>query len=947
MSELPKAYEAKTVDSKWYSFWESRNFFKANPDSIKKPYCIVIPPPNVTGVLHMGHALVNTLQDVLIRWKRMSGFETLWVPGTDHAGIATQTVVERHLIKTQGKKRKDFERDEFLKHVWKWKEDNESLILGQLKRLGASCDWSRLRFTMDEKNNQAVRQMFKKLFEAKLIYRGDYLVNWDPVTQTALADDEVEYEERHSSLWHFKYPLKEGNGFVHIATTRPETMLGDTAIAVSPKDPRYTSLIGKTVILPLMNREIPIIADHLVDPEFGTGMVKVTPAHDPNDYQMGLTHNLPFINIMTPDGKINANGAQFEGLTMEAARAAVVKALQDLGLVEKIEPHVNRVGVSYRSKAVIEPYMSKQWFVKMTHFAPILKKVIQSSKTAICPKNWENTYFHWIDNLRDWCVSRQLWWGHRIPIWYNKHNPEQMICYAGEGLPPEVVESPEHWVQDEDVLDTWFSSALWPFAALGWPETTAELKRFYPNSVLVTGHDILFFWVARMLMMGEYAMGETPFPNVFLNGLIYGKSYWRNNPGGGITYLSDQERKEYDLGKPLPKDVLTKWEKMSKSKGNIIDPIEIIDEYGTDALRMALCSSGPQSREIDLDRRRFEEFKNFANKVWNGARFVFMNLDGDQPLTAEEFATGLDESLLKLEDRWILSALNKTAENVNANLTNYEFDQAALNAYNFFWKEFCAYYVEIAKPVLFGKQGTPQERKNKQKLLAIVLLQAIRLLHPMAPFITEELFQAMKVKFGNTPSSMAAIDPYTREAMKALEAEGCIVAPYPTVTRKADIDPSIEETFDLVEKVIYTIRNIRGEMKLPPSTATDVYIVGPSSDPHLNIIAAGTPIVQALVRVNQLSITHEEPKLTLSATGVLNRLKIIVPIPEELIQQEKVRLGKEKERLALSLEKIKAQFSNEEFISRAPAQLIEKQKEQLLKTENELHEITAKLGQLG
>lgn len=946
MSELPKAYEAKTVDSKWYSFWESKNFFTANPNSTKKPYCIVIPPPNVTGVLHMGHALVNTLQDVLIRWKRMSGFEVLWVPGTDHAGIATQTVVERHLIKTQGKKRKDYKRDEFLKHVWKWKDDNESLILNQLKRLGASCDWSRLRFTMDEKNNQAVRQMFKKLFDAKLIYRGDYLVNWDPVTQTALADDEVEYEERQSSLWHFKYPFKEGNGFVRIATTRPETMLGDTAIAVSPKDSRYSALIGKTVMLPLMNREIPIIADHSVDPEFGTGMVKVTPAHDPNDYQMGLTHKLPFINIMTPDGKINANGGQFEGLTMEEARTAVVKALQSLNLVEKIEPHTNRVGVSYRSKAIIEPYMSKQWFVRMTHFAPALKAIIQTSKTTICPKNWENTYFHWIDNLRDWCISRQLWWGHRIPIWYNTHNPAQVICYDGEGLPPEVKQSPNDWVQDEDVLDTWFSSALWPFAALGWPEKTVELKRFYPNSVLVTGHDILFFWVARMLMMGDYAMGETPFPNVFLNGLIYGKSYWRNNPDGGITYLGDQERKEYDLGKPLPKDVITKWEKMSKSKGNIIDPLEIIDEYGTDALRMALCSSGPQSREIDLDRRRFEEFKNFANKIWNGARFVFMNLQGDQPLTAEEFATGIDESLLKLEDRWILSVLNKTAESVNTNLANYEFDQAALNAYNFFWKEFCAYYLEIAKPVLFAKQGTFQERKNKQKLLAIVLLQAIRLLHPMAPFITEELFQTMKLAFGTSGPSLAT-DPYTREALKALEADGCIVAPYPIVTRRGDINLTIENTFELVEKVIYTIRNIRGEMKLPPSTATDIYIVGEASDPHMEVIKNSGPIIQALVRVNNLSIVYTEPKLTLAATGVLNRLKVVIPIPEELIQQEKVRLGKERERLTLTLEKIKSQFLNEDFVSRAPAQLIEKQKEQLAKTENELHEVTSKLGQLG
>ena len=510
--ELPKAYDAKIVDAKWYEFWEKQGFFKADPASKKPAYCIVMPPPNVTGALHMGHALVSTLQDTLIRWKRMSGFEALWVPGTDHAGISTQTVVERHLMRTVGKKRKDFPREEFLAHVWQWKEEKQSNILNQLRRVGCSCDWSRLRFTMDAGNNRAVRVMFKKMYDAGLIYRGDYLVNWDPVTQTALADDEVEYEERQSFLWHFKYPLKDGSGFVRIATTRPETMLGDTAIAVSPKDPRYTHLIGKTVVLPLMEREIPIIADHHVDPEFGTGMVKVTPAHDPNDYQMGLTHGLPFVNIMTPDAKINANGGDFEGLTMEETRKAVVEAMKARGLLEKIDPHLNRVGISYRSKAIIEPYMSKQWFVRMQGFTGKLRAAVQQGKTQLIPKNWENTYYHWIDNLRDWCISRQLWWGHRIPIWYRRDDPTQMICYDGEGMPAEVENDPASWVQDDDVLDTWFSAALWPFSTLGWPEKTPELARFYPNSVLVTGHDILFFWVARMILMGEYAMHASSFP---------------------------------------------------------------------------------------------------------------------------------------------------------------------------------------------------------------------------------------------------------------------------------------------------------------------------------------------------------------------------------------------------------------------------------------------------
>ena len=760
--ELAKAYEAKTVDSKWYAFWEKNGFFKADPHSKKAPFCIVIPPPNVTGVLHMGHALVNTLQDILIRWKRMQGFETLWIPGTDHAGIATQTVVERHLIKTLGKRRKDFSRETFLSHVWQWKEENQDRIINQLKLMGCSCDWTRCRFTMDEGNNLAVKTIFKKLFDQGLIYRGDYLVNWDPVTQTALADDEVEYEERNSFLWHFKYPLKNGNGFVQIATTRPETLLGDTAIAVSPKDKRYQHLIGETVLLPLVNREIPIIADPFVEMEFGTGMVKVTPAHDPNDYQMGLKYQLPFINIMTPDGKINENGGLYKDLTMAEARLAVVKDMQALGLVEKIEPHVNRVGVSYRSKATIEPYMSKQWFVRMSEFGSQLRQVVETGKTKLNPKNWENTYYHWIDNLRDWCISRQLWWGHRIPIWYSKEDPSKMICFAGEGIPPEVAAAPQEWIQDEDVLDTWFSSALWPFATLGWPEKTPELEKFYPNAILITGHDILFFWVARMLMMGEYTMGTVPFPETFLHGLIYGKSYWREASGGGITYLSEQERQEYDLGKAIPKDVHFKWEKMSKSKGNIIDPIEIINEYGTDAMRMALCASATQAREIDLDRRRFEEFKNFANKVWNGARFVLMNLED---LTPQEFAEGLNEEAFLLEDQWILSALNRTIRNVNHKLEIYAFDQAALEAYDFFWKEFCAYYVEISKPILFGKVGSLIERKNKQKLLMIILNQAIRLLHPMAPFITEELFQVLKEKFQGVevhPNS----DLYTKKLFK-------------------------------------------------------------------------------------------------------------------------------------------------------------------------------------
>lgn len=925
MQNFSPTYDPKLVDPKWYQFWIDQGIFKADALSKKPAYCIVMPPPNVTGVLHMGHALVNTLQDVLIRWKRMSGFEVLWVPGTDHAGIATQTVVERHLIQTQGKRRVDFIREEFLAHVWKWKEENEATILGQLKKLGCSCDWSRLSFTMDEKLTHAVRVQFKKLYDEGLIYRGDYLVNWDPVTETALADDEVEYEDKQGFLWYFKFPLAEMNASVTIATTRPETMLGDTAVAVSQKDPRYAHLIGKSILHPLRNKRIPIIADPFVDPEFGTGALKITPAHDPNDYKMGLDHQLEFINIMTPNGKVNENGGKFEGLSFEEARLAIVEEMRVKGLLEKIEPHSNRIGISYRSKAVIEPYLSKQWFVKMEGFKAPLRALVEEKKVRLIPENWNNTYFHWIDNLRDWCISRQLWWGHRIPIWYHRTD-SRIICHAEEGLPEEVQKAPEDWVQDSDVLDTWFSSALWPFSTLGWPENTPDLKKFYPNSTLITGHDILFFWVARMIAMGNQTLGTPPFPETFLHGLIYGKSYWRKAADGGIAYVTNEERIAFDLGKPLPKDVQFKWEKMSKSKGNVIDPLEIIEDYGTDAMRMTLCASASHAREIDLDRRRFEDFRNFTNKIWNGARFVLMNLlDEKNPLTSHEFMEGV--SLENLEDRWIFSKIHTSIQEVNFKLSKYEFDQAATLAYDFFWKEFCAYYVEIAKPYLFSKMGTPEERKNKQKLLLILLVQAIRILHPMAPFITEELFQILKVHFPHLETSKQ--DELTKECIEALNQSSISVTEFPKVTFPS---PEAEEDFQALEEVIYTIRNLRGEMKLPPHLATDIVFIGKD----LELINSNMPILQALVKLRKSHFQEEEPSLAFASTALLKNVKIMIPLPEELLHAEKQRLQKEASKLEMSIERLQQQLSNDEFTSRAPPALITKQRDQLA------HEISAK-----
>ncbi len=935
--DLPKAYDPKITDSKWYAFWEENGFFKADPHSSKPPYCIVIPPPNVTGVLHMGHALVNTLQDILIRWKRMSGYEALWVPGTDHAGIATQSVVEKNLLSTQGKRRDDFSREAFLKLVWEWKEKSEQTILKQLKKLGASCDWSRLRFTMDEGCCRAVRTMFKKLYDAGLIYRGNYLVNWDPITKTALADDEVEYEERDSFLWYFKYPLSDGSGYIRIATTRPETILGDTAIAVSPKDERYRPLIGQKVHLPFVQREIPIIADHHVDPSFGTGMVKITPAHDFNDYRMGLEHHLEMINIFTDDGHMNENGGPFVGLTREEAREAVVKQMKTLGLLEKVEPHLLRVGVSYRSKAVIEPYLSKQWFIKMAPFVAPLKESVEQKRVKLTPSSWESTYFHWVNHLRDWCISRQLWWGHRIPVWYHKNDPDRIICYAGTDLPPEVAQEPSLWQQDPDVLDTWFSSSLWPFSTLGWPEQTEELKKFYPTSVLVTGHDILFFWVARMILMGEYALGEPPFPETFLHGLIYGKSYYRTLPEGGVSYIFGEEKNGFDAGQPLPTAVFSKWEKLSKSKGNVIDPLDMIEEYGTDAVRMSLCSCANQSPQIDLDRRRFEEFKNFANKIWNGARFVLMHLEG---LSSEAFSEGMDFSLFALEDRWILSGMNRLNKEINLHLSGYAFDLASTAAYDFFWKEFCAYYVEIVKPVLFKKRGHERERVNKQKVLLIVLLNMIRLLHPMAPFITEELFQLLKQHFPKLAKN-PHVDLYTQDAIESLMSPACMRAPYPRLLREEDLSQKAEEEFAYIEKVIYTIRNIRGEMQIPPQMATDLFFVGPSA-----LVKENLHLIQALVKTNKVEITAEKPSLGFTATGTMGELQIVIPLPQERAEKEKERLQKELERGKMNVEKLKGLLANPDFLEKARPELIEKQRTALMQGERELLSIQEKLSSL-
>ena len=939
--ELKSAYHPKEIEEKWYRFWEDNQFFEADPQSSKPPFCIILPPPNVTGVLHMGHALVDTLQDILIRYKRMNGYETLWAPGTDHAGIATQTIVERHLFAKTGKRRKDFPREAFLAEIWDFKKKNEKTIIEQIKKLGCSCDWSRLRFTMDDQSNRAVHTLFKKMYDDELIYRGDYLVNWDPISQTALADDEVEYEEKEGFLYYFKYPLQKSSGFITIATTRPETMLGDVAIAVHPEDPRYQSLLGKKVILPIIKRELPILSDPFVDPEFGTGAVKITPAHDLNDYEMGLRHDLELINIMTPDGKINTNGKEFEGLSMKDARDAVIRKMKKLGYLEKIEPHSLRIGISYRSKALIEPYLSTQWFIKMSAFKERLLSAVKEKRVELIPPHWESTYNHWIENLRDWCISRQLWWGHRIPIWYDKQDPEKIICYDGEGLPPEVEKNPDNYKQDEDVLDTWFSSALWPETILGWPEKTAELDKFYPTSTLITGHDILFFWVARMILVGEYILKKAPFHQSFIHGLIYGKSYWRKDASGSIQYVSHDEKIKYDLGKKTPKDVHSKWEKMSKSKGNIIDPLEIISFYGADAVRMALTSSVTFAGQIDLDRRRFEEFKNFANKIWNGARFIFMNLQG---LTATALSKGLNYKLLTLEDRWILSLLNRNIQNVRSFLDQHAYDRAALSAYNFFRKEFCSYYLELVKPILFGKTGDGEIKENKQKLLVILLCHIVRLLHPMAPFITEELFSLLKKHF-SAAKATSDTDPYSQKTIEALHCSACIVSPFPQVISREDISPEIEQQFEFISNIIHAVRNIRAEMKVPLNEKTDLYIHGTDEHPNLQLALQNESLFHALLKVNNVHFTLREPK-SFGSTAVVGSLKLLVPLPEHLKEKEKLRLKKEKEKILKSYDAMKKKLQRPEFLEKAPNGVIEKMKGTLLQTEQKLKEIESKLSSL-
>ncbi len=855
--EIPKGYNPKTVEEKWYNFWEEKGLFKPTFEGEKPPFCMVIPPPNVTGTLHMGHALNATLQDVVARFKRMTGHDVLWVPGTDHAGIATQNVVEKFLMETEGKTRKELGREAFIEKVWEWKEKHGNVIINQLKRLGATCDWTRLRFTMDETFTRAVKTVFVKLYEEGLIYRGNYLINWCPRCQTALSDLEVEHIEEDGKLYYIRYPLKGGKGGITVATTRPETMLGDTAVAVNPEDPRYKDFVGKSVVLPLVGREIPIIQDPYVDMEFGTGALKITPAHDFNDFEIGKKHDLPMIKVIDEEGRMTEEAGAYRGLDRFEARKRIVKDLREEGFLVKVEDYKHSVGHCYRCHTVVEPCLSLQWFVKTKPLAEEAIKAVKDGRIKIIPKNWEKTYFEWMENIKDWCISRQIWWGHRIPVWYceecgavNVSEDENIACCSNCGsrnLKPE-----------EDVLDTWFSSALWPMGTLGWPDRTKDLERFYPTSLLVTGFDILFFWVARMIMMGLKFMEDVPFKEVYLHALV-----------------RDAEGK-----------------KMSKSRGNVIDPLIMIDKYGTDAFRFTLAIMTIQGRDILLSESRIEGYRHFCNKIWNASRFCLMNLD------EESFTSEIPEGIGFME-KAILTKLQDTIERVRDSLENYRFNEAASSIYDFLWHEFCDWYVEIAKPILYGEDEA--EKKKVKAVLATCLKNSLKLLHPFMPFITEELWQLIP---GNDGKSIMEEDFPKKDASLYF--------------------PEAMDGFEFFKKVVSGIRNIRVELGIKPGLDVEVYY-RTNNPKEREIIQGNALFIKKLSRAKDVR-ELEEGKEEKCAIKLVDGTEIFVFL-EGLMdwKNELQRLEKELKKVEKDLDNLSRKLQNYEFLEKAPKEIVKKE----------------------
>ena len=856
MIQLDKQYEPGEVEKRWGRFWEEKNFFHADETRESPAFSIVIPPPNITGRLHIGHAFNNTLQDILTRWKRMQGCNALWQPGTDHAGIATQNVVEKQLHE-EGTGRQDLGREAFVKRVWKWRNESGGTITNQLKKLGCSLDWERDRFTMDEGLSKAVREVFVSLYEEDLIYKGDYIINWCPRCHTALSDLEVEHQDTQGYLYHLKYSIKDSEDFLVIATTRPETMLGDTAVAVNPDDERYQKYKGKKLILPVLNREVPLIEDDYVDTSFGTGALKVTPAHDPNDFELGRKHNLETINIMNPDGTMNSLASPpYEGLDRFECRKKLISNLKDSGVLIKIEDLNHSVGHCYRCRTVVEPYLSKQWFVKAKPLAEPAMKAVRDGSIKIVPKFWENTYFEWMENIRDWCISRQIWWGHQIPAWNCKACGEVVV--ARETPNSCSACSSTDLIQETDVLDTWFSSALWPFSTLGWPEKTDSLKRFYPTSVLCTGFDILFFWVARMIMMGLKFMGDVPFRDVYIHALI------RDAEG----------------------------QKMSKTKGNVIDPLEVMEQYGTDALRFTLAAFAAQGRDIKLAEDRIEGYRNFCNKLWNASRFVFMNLEDYKGSCA------LDErSKFSSADLWILSRLNRATKDVNEALEAFRFNDAALTVYKFIWNEYCDWYIELTKSKLVDPGS---QRVAAQNMLIHVLDSALKLLHPFMPFITEEIWQKLPQ---NEDSIMVSAFPEYREAQT---------------------NEAIEKEMAVIMEVITGIRNIRGEMNLNPGLKLNVLVKTQNSAIQQTLQDHGE-YIRELARVEQLETGPNIEKPKVSASSVLGEMDLIIPLEGKMdFQEELKRVEKELKKIEKDLIFLDKKLSNPDFVKKAPVDIIEK-----------------------
>lgn len=875
---IAKTYEPKQVEDRLYKEWMEKGYFHAEVDRNKKPFTIVIPPPNITGQLHMGHALDNTLQDILIRWKRMQGFCALWLPGTDHASIATEAKIVEAMAK-EGLTKEMIGREKFLERAWDWKKHYGGRIVEQLKKLGSSCDWERERFTMDEGLSRAVKEVFIRLYKKGLIYRGERIINWCPKCSTSISDAEVEYEEQQGNFWHIKYPVKDSDEYIIIATTRPETMLGDTAVAVHPEDERYKHLVGKMVVLPLVNREIPIIADEYVEKDFGTGAVKITPSHDPNDFEVGLRHNLPQIRVMNDDATMNENAGQYQGMDRYEARKQIVKDLESQGLLVKIEEHTHNVGTCYRCSTVIEPLISKQWFVKMKPLAEPAIEIVKNGTISFVPERFSKIYFNWMENIQDWCISRQLWWGHRIPAYYCQECGYMTVDYDMPDVCPKC--GSQRIEQDPDTLDTWFSSALWPFSTLGWPDETEDLKYFYPTDVLVTGYDIIFFWVARMIFSGVEHMGKEPFKYVFIHGIV-----------------------RDSLGR-----------KMSKSLGNGIDPLEIIDKYGTDALRFALTIGNSPGNDLRFSDEKLESSRNFANKIWNASRFVLMNFDENVDFSK------VDEGKFALPDKWIMSRVNTLVKEVTENLDKFELGIALQKIYEFVWDEFCDWYIELVKPRLYDREM--EGRLEAQYVLNYVLGTAMKLLHPFMPFITEEIYRHL-----------------------INDDESIMISPWPEYIEKYNF-PGEEKKMRMVMDAIRSIRNIRAEMNVPISRKAKVIFVAADSE-NRSILAEGRSFFERLAGVSEISVqTGKEGIPADAVTSIIEGAEIYIPLDDLIdIEKEIERLEKEKAGLEKELERVNGKLSNEGFIAKAPAKVVEEERAKKVKYQEMYDKVVERLNAL-